>query len=413
MEPDKNYNVSAAADYLVGDTSEGKDLLERLKGMGPAEGEKVVYGIYNNSGKSIFVKLNDFLIDRSKVTLRDKSYFFHMLAVMVDSGIPVLEAIQSLSNRVENKRFSRVLNTVAYDCERGANLSDAMARFEDVFDEAEIGIVRSGEATGRLHQMLFQLSSQLEKRYELYVKIRAAAAYPMVVLAVLVVVAVGMMIWVLPALFALLEHGGIAREALPLSTRILLGIQSVFAGFWWLILLVLVGVYGLFVTYKNSDYGAARWDYRKLTFFAVGDLLKKLYVQRFVSMLGMLVDSGLPVMKALAISGNSLENRMYKLKIQEVINDVGHGKKISESLSDAEFLVPAEVVQMIAVGEKSAGLGEVCKKIANKYEMELDNSLKKMTSVFEPVMILVVGLFVGLVAMSIMAPIFNLANIVG
>lgn len=403
---------ASTGDYLVGGTDAGEELLKKMKTFHSDKRDEVIYGVYNNEGKGITVKLNDFLIDRGKVGLKDKSYFFHMLAVMVDSGIPLLKSMSSIAGRVKSPRLSRVLNTMVYDCERGSNLADAMSRFEDVFDEAEIGIVRSGEATGRLHQMLFKLSEQLEKRYKLYAKLWGAAVYPIAVLVVLFVVSLGMLVWVLPSLLGLLDHSGIAREALPSSTRALIFLQSFTVGYWWLILLVLLGLYGLFTMYKNTPNGAAKWDYWKLNLPVAGDLSRKFYVQRFVGMMGILIDSGLPVMKALAIAGNSISNRMYRLKIQEVINEVRGGRKISESLKDSEFLFPSEVVQMLQVGERSASLGSVSRKVADQYEMEIDNSLKRITSIFEPVLIVIVGLLVGFLAMSIMAPIFNLSNVI-
>lgn len=407
-------NQSAdAADYLVADTVVGDELLKKLKKFKAVAPDEVVYGIYNNSNRSLSVKLNDFLIDHGSISLKDKSYFFHMLAVMVDAGIPVVKAVSSLAKRTENQRFRRVLNTIAYNCEGGANLSDAMIRFEDVFDEAEIGIVRSGEATGRLHLMLFKLSEQLDKRHELSMKLWGAAVYPIAVLAVLVIVAVGMLVWVFPTLLNLLQQGGIANESLPWATRFLIFLQSAVVNFWWLILLVVFGIYGLFTMYKHSDYGSVNWDYRKLRLPVVGGLLRKLYVQRFIGMMGILIESGLPVMKALSIAGNSVTNKIYKLKVQEVINNVRVGGKISAGLEDSEFLFPPEVVQMINVGEESASLSSISVKIADQYQREIDNSLKRMSSIFEPAMILFVGLFVALLALAIMAPIFNLSSVIG
>ncbi len=171
--------------------------------------------------------------------------------------------------------------------------------------------------------------------------------------------------------------------------------------------------YGIFNLYKNSSAGAVSWDATKLDIPILGKLIKKLNVLRFVSMLGILIDAGLPVIKTLRITGNSLTNRIYKLKAQEVINRVRVGDKISSSLRDSEVIFPPEVVEMLAVGEESANIAKVSGKIADQYQREIDNTLKKLTSVFEPVMILFVGLFVALLAMAIMAPIFNLSSTLG
>lgn len=410
---ENKVQATDATDYVVEGVVGGEDVLRKVKEIREVEEEKVIYGIYNNSDQPFWVRFNDFLIDRTKVSLKDKSYFFHMLAVMVDAGIPVVAAVKSLANRSDNPRFRRVLNTIAYNIEHGSRLADAMSRFEDVFDESEIGIVRSGEATGRLDVMLFRLSSKLDKRHDLHTKLWGAAVYPIAVLTVLILVAVGMLVWVFPTLLNLLKEGGISDEALPFATRLLMGVQTAIVDFWWLILLVLFGIYGLFHMYVSTAYGAVRWDYFKLKMPIVGGLLRRIAVLRFVSLLGLLIESGLPVIKALKITGSSLENRLYKIKAQEVIDNVKVGKKISDSLKDSQFLFPPEVVQMLRVGEASASLGKVSDKVSNQYQREIDNSLKKISSVFEPVMILVVGLFVALLALAIMAPIFNLSTTIG
>lgn len=388
----------------------GGEILKKIEKSGKTEIESVIYGVYNNSDKGLWVQINDFFIDHSKITLKDKSYFFHMLAVMVDAGIPVVQAVKSLAARSENQHFQRILNTIAHSCDSGATFSDAMTRFDNIFDELEVGIVKSGEATGNLNTMLFKLSEQLDKKHDLSMKLWGAAVYPIAVLLVLALVTTGMLIWIFPSLLDLLKNGGIADNKLPLATQILIGFQTAIIGYWWLILLMIFGIYGLFNMYVNSANGAVSWDYSKLEFPVVGQMIRRVQVFNFISMLGILIDSGLPIITSLKITGNSLSNRIYKLKVQEVLDQVKNGRKISECLRGSEYLFPGEIVEMFAVGEASASIGKVCRKIGDQYQREIDNSLKKLTSVFEPVMILIVGVFVALLALAIMAPIFNLGS---
>lgn len=404
QNPQPKKQVFAAPEAL--DTQ----LLDGIRKLNPDSGEEVIYGVYNNVDRGLFVRLNDFLIDHSKVKLKEKSYFFHMLAVMVDAGIPLVSALKSLAKRTKNEKFRRVLNTTAYYTEKGSTLSDAMSRFEDVFDEAEIGIVQSGEATGRLHKMLFRLSEQLDRRHDLYLKLYGAATYPIAVLAVLVLVAVGMLVFVFPTLLGLLSEGGLSTGDLPLATRALMFIQTALTDFWWLIILVVFAVFALFKVYIGTTYGALRWDLTKLKLPLIGGLMRRVFVLRFVSLLGILMEAGLPVIEALKITSNAIANRIYRLKLGEVISGVHNGEKISMNLRDTEFLFPAEVREMLAVGEASASISKVAEKISEQYQKEIDNSLKKLTSVFEPLMILFVGLFVGLLALAIMAPIFDLSS---
>jgi len=412
-QPDKTVNSNAeATDYLVEGVSGGNEVLQKIKEIKEQEPDDFIYGVTDRN-MGFLDRVNNFFIDRSRVRLKEKSYFFHMLAVMVDAGIPVVGAVASLAGRSENKRFARVLRTIAYNCEGGAKLSDAMSRFDEIFDEAEVGIVRSGEATGRLHKMLFKLSEQLDKKHDLSMKLWGAAVYPIVVFFVLIIVAVGMLVWVFPTLLRLLQEGGVSDDALPLATKVLIFIQTGITGYWWAILLFAFAVYGVFAVYVQTDFGAVRWAKTKLKIPLVGKLLRKLSVLRFVSLLGLLIESGLPVIRAIKIAGSSIKNKIYKLKVQEILDDVKTGGKISESMRDSEFLFPIEVSQMIAVGENSASLGKISEKISDQYDREIDNTLKKISSVFEPLMILFVGVFVALLALAIMAPIFNLSSVIG
>lgn len=401
-----------ASDYFIKDAGIGGELLKSVKRLGSGSKDEMIYGVSDGSSRTIFQKIDDFLVDHSKITLKDKSYFFHMLAVMVDSGVPVVKAVKTLAGYAENARFRRVLNTIAYSCENGATLADAMNRFEDLFSEAEMGIVRAGEESGRLNATLFDLSEQLDKQHELNMKLWSASIYPIAVLVVLVLVTVGMLVWVLPNLLSLLNEGGVESKNLPTATKALIVMQKGFVEYWWVILLVIFGLYGLFSVYVGTDYGAVKWDYLKLKIPVIGKLLRKIYVLRFVSMLGLLIQSGLPVIKVLKVTGNSISNRVFKLKAQEIINGVKTGAKISDSMEDCGFLFPHEVVEMIRVGESSAQLAEVSEKVSAQYQREVDNTLRKVTSLFEPLMILVVGLFVALLAVAIMSPIFNLNSAV-
>lgn len=391
----------------------GRRILDKVKRNKDKKVNDVVYGHYNNAGANLNTRFNDFMVDHSRVYLRDKVNFFHMLAVMVDSGIPVVQAVKSLSKRAQNPKFQRVLNTMAYNCEHGSNLANAMRRFEDIFDESEIGVVQSGEATGRLDKMLFKLSEQLEKKRRLQSKLWGAAFYPIVVLMVLSLVVIGMLVWVFPTLLKLLEEGGVAGDSLPLPTRMLIALQNGLVNYWWLMLAVIFAAYGMFAVYRSTEYGGMKWDYNKLRFPIVGTLIRKVSVLRFTSMLGILIESGLPVIQSLQIVGNSIKNQVYKVKLQETVGHVKEGSKISKSLQDVPMLFDPEVVEMLAVGESSASIANVCDKISEQYDREIEASLKKLTSVFEPVMILFVGLFVALLALAVMAPIFNLSSIVG
>ena len=387
-----------------------KGILGRLKKVGRKNRKEVIYGVYDNKGASIMVRINDFFVDHSKVKIKEKSYFFHMLAVMVDAGIPVVHALKALSSRTKNERFARVLNTVAYNSERGSTLSDSMSRYPDVFDVVEIGVIKSGEAVGKLGPMLFKLSDQVGRAHELRMKLWSASFYPIAVLGTLIVVAIAMLVWVFPTLLNLLEDGGVPFNELPFATKLLVYMHTGFIEYWWAALGVILVGFGIFKFYTGTNAGATNWDYLKLRFPVVGTLLKRVYVLQFVTLVGVLIEAGLPVIQALEITSNAIPNRVFRVKIRDIIETVRKGGKISDSAADSEFLFPPEVIEMIRVGEKTASLGQVAEKVSKQYTTEIDHSLRRLTSVFEPVMILIVGLFVAILALAVMSPIFNLSS---
>jgi type IV pilus assembly protein PilC len=373
---------------------------------------QIIYGVYDNSSAGIFTRLDDFMIDHSHVPLQEKAYFFHLLAVMIDAGIPVMNAINILAAKTDHVRFARILNTIAYNLKQGGNLSNSMARFPDVFGEMELGIVKSGEAAGNLDKMLFKLSVELDKSTELQIKLVTASIYPLAVLVVLILAASGMMIFVIPSLIGMLKEGGLKEADFPIMTKLLISISEILVGYWWALIAGVMVIYFLFKIWINSEDGKYRWDVFKLKLPVIGELLRKVYVLRFISTLGILIESGLPVIKSLEIVAQSMSSELYSLKTWEVISRVKNGEKISVSLMDTPFLFPDTVTQMLSVGEQTASIGRISEKIAEHYDREIDHTLKRLMSLFEPIMIVLVGVTVAMLALAILTPVFKLTSII-
>jgi len=394
--------------------SENKDKLQSLlkKTAVTDARRQVVYGVYDNSSAGMFTRMDDFLIDHAHVPLQEKAYFFHLLAVMIDAGIPMLTAMNILATKTEHVRFSRILNTIAYNLKQGGNLSSSLARFPDVFVEMELGVVKSGEAAGNIDKMLFKLSAELDKSTELQIKLITASIYPMAVLVVLILAAIGMLIFVIPSLIGMLTEGGLKEADFPIMTKALLAISHFLAGYWWALIAGLMIAYFLFKIWANSESGKYSWDVFKLKLPVLGELLRKVYVLRFISTLGILIESGLPVIKSLEIVAQSSESELYALKTWEVISRVKNGEKISIALMDTPFLFPDTVTQMLAIGEQTASMGKISEKIAEHYDREIDHSLKRLMSLFEPIMIVFVGVSVALLALAILTPVFKLTSII-
>ena len=229
---------------------------------------------------------------------------------------------------------------------------------------------------------------------------------------VLVLVASAMLIWVVPSLVNLLTESGMQEKDFPLATQVLLHLSRFLTGYWWAVIIGVFFAVMFFRVYISSDNGKFHWDYFKLRFPVIGSLLRRVIVLRFIGNLGILIESGLPVVQALTILASSTSNELYRLKMWQVIARVQQGEKISTSLSDSSFLFPETVTQMLAVGEQSAMIGPISEKIAEHYDREVDNALKRLTSLLEPIMIVFVGLTVAVLALAVLMPIFNLGQLV-
>jgi type II secretory pathway component PulF len=221
-----------------------------------------------------------------------------------------------------------------------------------------------------------------------------------------------MLIWVIPSLVGLLKEGGLQEKDFPFATQLLLAMSSFISGYWWAIIFGGVISYLVFKVWISSENGKYRWDLLKLQMPIVGTLIRRVLVLRFVSTLGILIEAGLPVVQALTIIATSLDSELYRMKVWEVIAKVQQGERISTSLSDSPFLFPETITQMLAVAEQSASIGTISQKIASHYDREIDNSLKRLTSLFEPIMIVFVGFTVALLALAILTPIFRLSQLV-
>lgn len=369
----------------------------------------VVYGVYSNVGQPFSVRMQDFFIDRKRVSVKEKSYFFHLLAVMIDAGIPIMRALKVLSKKTENARFARIINTLAYDVERGKLMSVSMQKFPDVFKDSEVGIIRSGESIGNLGLLLFKLAKQTERSHALYLKVRGALIYPITVLIALLISGAIVVTVVIPKINEFFTQ---AAFDLPFLTKVVLTGGTFFINFLWLIVILIVFLVLLGTFYAGTEKGKRRMDVWALSFFFVGDTVRKLNVSRFIQLLSLLVESGVPIHEAIRIASGAVTNSLYKDFLNELRLGVERGEKIADNLAKAPFLFPETVVAMISVGEGSGQLGKISEKLATHYEQEVENSLATFTTILEPIVIVIVGVAVGVLALALLGPIFSLSTLV-
>jgi len=376
----------------------------------PSEKEtSVVYGVYDSASQPLSVRIRDFFIDRQKVKVQDKSYFFHLLAVMLDAGIPIMKALKVLSKKTQNPRFARIINTMAYDVERGKRMSQSMTKFPDVFKDSEAGVIKSGEAIGNLERLLFKLAEQTERSHTLYLKVRGAMIYPITVLIALALSGIIVVMTVIPKLS---EYFGQVEMEMPFLTRMVLGGGRFFITFSWFFLVLAVFLFVLGSFYINTEAGKRRFDSFLLDAIWINDVVRKLNVARFVQLLSLLVEAGVPIHEAIGIAGEAMGNTLYKDYIVTLKHNVERGERIAENLAQAPYLFPETVTAMVGVGENTGQLGLIADKLAIHYEREVEHSLENFTTILEPVVIVIVGVAVGVLALALLGPIFSLSTLV-
>ena len=364
------------------------------------------------SSGNIFVdtynKLNNYLISLSGVKPKDKATFFHLLSVMINSGIPMLKSLKSLSLQLSgNVVFQSVITSLVEDIQGGKSLSEAMFEFQNVFDDAEIGMIRSGEATGRLASVLENLAKDAEKAYLIKSKVKSAMMYPIVILLLLVAVVVAMMVFVIPKLKDLFDATG---GELPTITKVVIAISDFLRiNGQELLLGLLVFFVGVFI-FKKTDSGKYFFDNLKLKIPIFGKLFKKAFLSRFARSLSNLLDSNVTIVESLEITANSIGNEVYKKRLLMSLEDIKQGIPLAENLT-ASPLFPPMLVNMVDVGEQTAQLDEISGKIATFYEDEVDTAVSGISKIIEPVILIIIGATVATVVAAIMLPIMELSNL--
>ncbi len=354
---------------------------------------------------SIFEKLNPF---GKSVSNKDIVLFSRQLATLVSARVPILQALRILEEQVTNKFLMSVVRDLIQSVENGESLSLAMNKHDKIFGSVYVSLVKSGEVSGSLDKSLSYLADQLEKDYELKAKVKSAMTYPLFVLGALGVVGVLMFKFVLPKLTSVLEEQG---GELPPVSRGLIAFTHFFDQFWWVIILVFACLVIGVRFYLSTEAGTYNWDRLKLKLPIVGDIFQKIYLARFARNLSTLVIGGIPIIKALQIVADIINNVIYRDIVLGSVKQISEGKSISEGLSGhPEF--PNIVTQMVKVGEQTAQLDEIMNKLALFYEKEVDNKVATLATLLEPIIMIILGIGVGVLVAGILMPIYNLASTV-
>ncbi len=341
----------------------------------------------------------------NRVTIKDKAFLSRQLATMLNSGIPLAESVKVLQLEAKNTTIKLALGQIIHDIEAGLSFSAAIEKHPAIFNNIYVSVAHSGEAAGKLEDVLLQLADNIEKENALVGKIKSAMIYPLFIILAMVGVAVLMMIKVLPQLKVIFLESGVA---LPISTRFLIASSDFMVKYWWLVLiLVIAGAVGLRYYLKTTSGIVLMNQFQARV---PGGLSEGMYMARFTRTMSMLVKAGIPIIEALEITSQVMNNVIFKESLQAAGAQVERGIPLSTPLGQNQFF-PKIVSQMILVGEQTGKLDQILEKLAIYYEDEMDTKIRGLSSLIEPVIIVILGIGVAFLVMAILMPIYNITQV--
>jgi type IV pilus assembly protein PilC len=351
----------------------------------------------------------DILGSLQRVKAKDLTIFSRQFATMVNSGLSMLRCLYILQEQTDNTKLAGIVGNIKDDVEAGISLSDALEKHPKVFSKLYVSMVRAGELGGILDEVLNRLAMQLEKDDSIRRAVKSAMTYPILIASFAIIVLMGMVLFLIPIFAGMYKDLG---GKLPALTQFMVSLSNIVKGQWYIVFPAIVGTIWGVRYLKRTPQGTAQWDRFKLHIpMGIGEIIRKLAVARFSRTLGTPITSGVPILQAIEITGKAAGNTVIENAMTSVQTSVKEGQSITAPLERASVF-PAMVTQMIAVGEETGSLDAMLGKIADFYEDEVNASVKSLTSILEPIMMVGVGGIVGLVVVSMYLPIFNMMNIV-
>ena len=330
------------------------------------------------------------------------------LSTLLSGGLPLISALSALIDQVENPHLKKVITSVREMVSEGSSLTDAMAQHSNVFSELYVNMVRAGEASGTLDIIFLRLADFAEGQVKMMNKIRTALAYPFFMLLFGIAVVFFLVTFVIPRVTDIFVD---MQQKLPLPTVILIFLSDTFKQFWWMILICGVALFIFVRRYARTEKGRERFDRLKINVPLFGDLIQKIYVSRFSKTLGTLLESGIPIVVSLDIVKNVVNNKIIAQSIEEAKENIREGEDISSPLKRTKMFPPM-VTHMLAIGEKSGNIETMLSKISDAYDNEVETRISLLTSMLEPIMILLMGLIVLFIVLSVLLPIFEINQMI-
>lgn len=342
-----------------------------------------------------------------RVRMKDVVILSRQIATLFEAQVSALKAFTLLSSNSENKLLGKKLTQVGDDLQAGVSISGALAKHPDVFSDFYINMVKAGEETGKLNQTFLHLAEYLDRQYALTSKTRNALIYPVFVVITFFVVMTLMFVVVIPKLGEIIKDSG---QVLPLYTKVVIGFSDFFVHYGFIVLIFIV-MFGVWVWRLSiTEKGKAYLDQARLKTPVIGTLFRRLYLSRIADNLDTMLSSGIPIIRSIDITSDVVNSKVYKAVLKEVAEDVKAGLTMSASFEKHPEYLPGIMVQMVKVGEETGSLGQILKTLADFYKREVDDAVDTLVGLIEPVMIVVLGLGVGILLVSVLVPIYNIAG---
>jgi type IV pilus assembly protein PilC len=392
-------------------TAEGKE----VKGSISARDESAVSEILHDRGL-VIVNIKDtfdFSIEQLNqiniggVPLKEKVIFMRQMATMVSAGLPLTRALEIMEAQTSNPLFRKVISKVKEGVESGIGLADSFRVEEEVFDDVTLNLIEAGESSGRLDEILLKLATELEERKSLGSKLKSALIYPAIILLVIIGVIVLLMFVLVPAMSDIYSE---FEAELPWTTSFLINMSSFMTQYWWIILLVIAVVAIGMKAYLDTAKGKRVADKVILKLPIVKDVVTKTQVAQFTRIMALLLSSGLSILEALDLSAKSLSNSMFRDVVLDAKDEVEKGGSLTVPISRSEYY-PLIVSSMIAVGEETGNLDVVLNKVADYFKEEVNEATSNLSSVLEPIFLILMGGTIGFIAMAVYMPMFQLSSV--
>ena len=345
----------------------------------------------------------------NRVATKDRITFTRQLATLIGAGLPLAASLRTVAEQTQSKKMKTIVEEILSNVEAGKTLYESFAKYPDTFNGVYLALIRAGEASGTLDLALQRLANQEEKDAAMLSKIRGALVYPGIILVVIIAVLAFMMIMVVPQVQGLYSD---MNKELPDLTKILVAISNFFGQFWWLVAIVVVGVIGAcWYAVKRTPAGRKTMDSFKLHVPVFGGLFRKLYVSRFARTAEMMLSTGVPMLDSIQIAIEATSNVVVEEEYSKSLDVIKGGKPLSEALRDRNYMLPL-VHQMASIGEESGKIDEMLGKAASVYETELDEQINNISTMIEPILMVIMAGLIGVVVGGTLLPIYSLVNTV-